>query len=144
VRAATYTEETPSGPHIEITVDAARVPPDAGGIADREYDPLGYIIGGTIVYKEVRNLAFAAATAHELGHFVGLEHSTQEGIMSAAVYSYYSRYKAFSPTEQLVINLLYQRPVLNSFPDNDRIGRPFFSRQGGFVGPFVKTIVCSF
>lgn len=130
--------EAPSGPTIEIVT--GEDPRPIVAFADTRLDARGYIVGGRIgILPEWGKIFFGAdrrtktdataIVAHELGHFLGLQHSSKPGIMgvspSASPYAYYSRNRGFSTSEALAFQLMSQRPAGNRFPDNDREARFF-------------------
>lgn len=77
------------------------------------------IAGGQIIYCTLA-AARTNTVLHELGHSAGLQHvySSRHEVMAA--YAYYMREIAFSEREGLVLNLLFERPFGNRFPDSDR------------------------
>jgi len=78
----------------------------------------GEITGGEIVYCWLE-VARASTVIHELGHSVGLQHSNSTNELMGRYYSRHRR-EQFSEREGLVMNLLFERPAGNRFPDTDR------------------------
>ncbi len=86
---------------------------------DNEYD-WGHIITSSTVVFRVLEYARVSVTLHELGHTLGLSHTTsQRDVMSS--YYYVDGADEFTPRERLVIQLMLQRRPGNTFPDNDRM-----------------------
>jgi hypothetical protein len=76
------------------------------------------IVGGRIGYGSIGVARSARFIAHELGHLLGLEHSTvRTDLMYYAVDR--DRPPVFSANERLTIRLLLQRAPGNRFPDTD-------------------------
>ena len=77
------------------------------------------VVGGRIVYASLSAARSERFVAHELGHVLGLQHSSR-----AADLMYFRAAEeaaaAFSPHERLSIRLLLQRNAGNRYPDNDR------------------------
>ena len=71
----------------------------------------------TITFCTARNASFLGLATHELGHAMGLGHSS-----SAADVMNATRIQTLEPSarERLLLALMYQRLPGNRFPDNDR------------------------
>jgi hypothetical protein len=123
-----------AGPRIDVAVgpDPANRP-NVAAVAERQFDAQGYITGGRILFViegylsgERPRWELVTIVAHELGHFLGLGHSTTPGLMSVVAgrgnnYAYFAANRDFSPAEKLVIDLMYDRRSGTRFPDNDRL-----------------------
>jgi hypothetical protein len=88
----------------------------------------GYIVGGTIEFfrgldpnetKAPALAGFAHATTHELGHMLGLGHTSGPGVMFqvSGVPIDGLLLDRFSAMEQLALKLMYQRQPGNAYPD---------------------------
>jgi Matrixin len=75
------------------------------------------VIGGRLVYCSVNAARSATLVLHELGHTLGLYHSSST---SDVMYCSSGRPAQFSPRERLVMRLARQRRPGNRWPDNDR------------------------
>lgn len=93
----------------------------------------GEIVGGSIVYCSL-DIASSKTVVHELGHSLGLRHvySHSHDVMNP-FYSYDKRSR-FTDREGLMMNLLFERPAGNRYPDSDR------DVTGASLGSF--TILC--
>ena len=122
-----------TGPRIDVAAGPDPLNrPNTAAVAERTFDPQGYITGGRILFVVEAYLAgerphwqLATIVAHELGHFLGLGHSTTPGLMSVVAgrgnnYAYFAAHRDFSPAEKLVLDLMYDRRSGTRFPDNDR------------------------
>jgi hypothetical protein len=77
------------------------------------------IVGGRITFSGLRYARDVRFVTHELGHALGLQHSSDGGDMmhfSCGV----GCAEAFSERERLTIRLLLQRRPGNAYPDRDR------------------------
>ncbi len=87
---------------------------------DNEYD-WGHIITSSTVVFRVLEYARVSVTLHELGHTIGLSHTTTQRDVMSRYYYYADASEEFTPRERLVIQLMLQRRPGNTFPDNDRM-----------------------
>jgi hypothetical protein len=125
-----------SGPGPRIDVTAGPDPlnrPNTAAVAERQFDAQGYITGGRILFVAEAFLTgdrphwqLVTIAAHELGHFLGLGHSSTPGVMSVVGgrgtnYAFFAAHRDFSPAEKLVVELMYDRRSGTRFPDNDRL-----------------------
>jgi hypothetical protein len=132
-RAVFMPADTGAGPRIDITSgpDPANRP-NVAAFADRQLNAQGYITGGRVVFvieeyltgqRPQRDVVYIVA--HELGHMLGFGHSSAPGVMSvfqgrATYAAFLDVSREFSPTEKLVLDLMYERRAGTRFPDNDR------------------------
>lgn len=79
----------------------------------------GVVIGGKVVFATLSAARDPRFLAHELGHALGLQHSTVPTDMMYFACGDRSPY-AFTANERRTIRLLLQRLPGNQFPDNDR------------------------
>ncbi len=77
----------------------------------------GNISGGRLVYCTIAAARSAGLVLHELGHTVGLYHSSST---TDVMYCSTGRPGEFSARERLVMKLIRQRRSGNRWPDNDR------------------------
>jgi len=106
--------------------------PNIAAFADRQFDAQGYITGGRVVFVIEDYLTgrrpyweLVTLVAHELGHMLGLGHTSSPGMMSvsrgrANFYAYFDARHDFSPAEKLALELMSDRRAGTRFPDNDR------------------------
>jgi Matrixin len=125
--------ETSGGARIDITTGPdPENRPNVAAFTERRLDALGYITGGRIVFVVDEYLSgrqqrvLTTIMAHELGHMLGLGHSSIPGVMSvfqgtATNYAFFAAARDFSPIEKLVLDLMYDRRSGTRFPDNDRV-----------------------
>lgn len=79
----------------------------------------GVVVGGRVVFATLTAARDARFLAHELGHALGLQHSTVPTDMMFYACGEGSPF-AFTANERRTIKLLLQRPPGNRFPDDDR------------------------
>lgn len=91
----------------------------------------GEITSASITYCETRWARDGRIVLHELGHTIGLRHSTVRGDIMGPP----ANIDLFTDRELLVMKLMYQRPAGNTFPDNDRA-------TSGISSAREETIVC--
>lgn len=90
---------------------------DARGLCDTRFGGL-FIAGARIVVRGVRE-ARSNTVVHELGHFLGLQHSTDlRDVMSVRARNY--QQVEFTPGEESAWLMMVQREPGNRFPDRDR------------------------
>ena len=106
--------------------------PNVAAVTERQFDTQGYITGGRVVFVMEEYLSgrqspqvVTTIVAHELGHMLGLGHSSVPGVMSVFAgigtnYAFFAANGDFSPTEKLVLDLMFERRAGTRFPDNDR------------------------
>jgi hypothetical protein len=90
----------------------------------------GYVTGGRLVYCTVGAARSANLVLHELGHTLGLYHSSST---SDVMYCSTGRPDTFSSRERLVMSLVRQRRAGNRWPDNDRQATTSFGLGTGGV-----------
>jgi Matrixin len=125
--------DTSTGPRIDITSGPDPLNrPNVAAFANVQLDGQGYIVGGQVVFVMEDYLTgrrshqtVATIMAHELGHMLGLGHSSTPGVMSVLEgrgtnYAFFFANGDFSPAEKLVLDIMYERRSGNRFPDNDR------------------------
>lgn len=83
----------------------------------RFFHVAGTAQGGEIVFRTAEHARSVAVVAHELGHHLGLGHTTLPGMMTAFVDP---ERRDFSEAEKLVLRLGFLRRPFNAFPDSDR------------------------
>ncbi len=106
----------PIRPYVDL-----RIQPDYPSCVESNFAAL--VIVGSFEYTLARIIYCSQSAAsnktialHELGHTVGLQHSSSErDIMRAP-----PRVNSFHARENLLLSLMYQRRGGNLFPDNDR------------------------
>ena len=77
----------------------------------------GEIVSGHVVYCSLDQVN-ASLVGHELGHTMGLQHAPDgRDLMHPFIRPGRER---FSRAESLILNMLFERPGGNRFPDNDR------------------------
>jgi hypothetical protein len=145
-RVAFVIGEAQSGPHVYITTgpDPANRE-NVAAFTERTFNSQGYITGGRVVFVLEDYLAGPQShrtrttlMAHELGHVLGLGHSSRPGVMGrGTVYSYFAAHGDFSPAEKLVLDLMSQRRAGTRFPDNDRTAALS-------AGPGYERVSCAF
>jgi len=93
------------------------------------------VIGGRLVYCSVNAARSATLILHELGHTLGLYHSSST---SDVMYCSSGRPAQFSSREHLAMRLARQRHPGNRWPDNDRLA----AAPLGFGPSATQTIMC--
>jgi hypothetical protein len=136
-------DDAGTGPRIDVTAAADPLSrPNTAAFVERRFDGLGYITGARVVFVIEEFLTgvrphwqLVTIVAHELGHVLGLGHSSAPGVMSVVDgrgtnYAYFAANRDFSPAEKLVLDLMYDRRSGTTFPDNDRQAASISSARG--------------
>jgi hypothetical protein len=113
------TPDRPAGTVFEVSVDPGDALCDGGTRGYFRGRFLGdEITGGQIVFCSL-SVARSSTAAHEVGHSLGLQHSSQAQDL---MYGFFVRGRptSFAAREALALRLLLQRRAGNRFPDNDR------------------------
>jgi len=87
----------------------------------------GEIVSGRMVYCSLGAARSAELALHELGHTLGLYHSSSQ---ADVMYCSTGRALAFSGRERLLMRLMRQRRAGNRWPDNDRTSSSPLSSRG--------------
>lgn len=109
-----------SNPDVRIIVERTGMTPDgrpAAAYFSASFES-GWIVGGDLVLTASRFTpgGLARTVAHELGHCMGLGHTSLPGGIMTVV----DRGFDFSPGELALLQLAYRRPAGNLYPDRDR------------------------
>jgi hypothetical protein len=87
----------------------------------------GEIVSGRMVYCSLGAARSVELVLHELGHTLGLYHSSST---ADVMYCSTGRALAFSSRERLLMRLMRQRRAGNRWPDNDRTASSALSSRG--------------
>jgi hypothetical protein len=116
-RRVVFSIDPPAGAEVvfETVLDETST---ADALAYRDLKD-GAVVGGKVVFATLSAARDPRFLAHELGHALGLQHSTVPTDMMYFACGDRSPY-AFTENERRTIRLLLQRPPGTRFPDNDR------------------------
>lgn len=114
--------EAGAGPAIRLVVAPEEFLYPAGIIAyaSMSWSAAGWITGGELVFRGLEDGRRLHTVLHELGHGMGLGHpvSSAEYVLPTVMTTGGGTATKYSPPEELVIGMMYQRSAGNVFPDD--------------------------